>query len=434
MRIHRSIPLRAAAVVTVAALLAACGGAAEEPADEGSPEAVTLKLTWWGSDARTAIMNDVIASFQEEYPHITVQGEPSDFDSYFDKVATATAAGDAPDVLCLGGAYPQEYGAAGALLDLNSVPEVLDTSAFAESTLVSSTVDGTVYGLPTGGNAIGVIANTRIFSEAGVELPDDESWTWEDFTDLATEISEKHPDAETYGVEMRIQDILGVYAGQRGDGLYDWDGNLAVEKDTLVDFWTMETGLIASGAQPSAEKTVELQNVGPELTLIGTGKAGMSFAYSNLLGTYATSSGDELVILKVPGENQYDHPGATVLPSQYWGISSQSEHPEESALLVDYLVNDVEAGKLILADRGLPFNAEVYEGIKDLLDPASAAAGEYVTEVTETTEPAPPQPAGGSGLNDTTQRFEQQVIFGQLSPEEAADQWIAEMEAALAAG
>lgn len=434
-RSRRTTTALVAAGATLTLLTAGC---AVDPAGAGGgggeydpDEKVTLRMSWWGEADRNATTDEVVAGFTAEHPNITVETEPSDFESYFDKIATSTAASDAPDVMALGGAYPLEYGAKGALVDLGTLGEQLDMSAFNEAALSGATYEDAVYGAPTGGNAIGLLANPRIFEEAGVELPDDETWTWDEFAELAAEISDQHPDDGTYGFEMQVTDILGSYAGQRGTGIYDWDGQLAVDTATLVDFWDLEQGLVESGAQPSAEVTTEFQGQSPELTLMGTGKAAMGFIYSNLLGTYADASGDDLVLLKIPGEQEFDHPGVTVLPSQYWAVSSQSEHPEAAALLVDYLVNSPEAGAKILADRGLPFNTEVFSAIEGDLSPKDAESGAYVQEIGETAEPAPPQPEGGSILNDTTILYDSEVLFGTMTPQEAAEAWTADMSAAL---
>lgn len=52
--------------------------------------------------------------------------------------------------------------------------------------------------MPTGVSTFGLIINPAIFEQAGVELPDDETWTWDDFTRIATEISANTPEG-VYG-------------------------------------------------------------------------------------------------------------------------------------------------------------------------------------------------------------------------------------------
>src|SRR5690606_10972439 len=92
-------------------------------------EEIELTIAWWGNDERAAIMAEVIDMFEEEYPNITVVEQPVGApDDLFNRLATDFASGTAPDLFALGGAKPQEYGAAGTLLDLSTVEDYVDLS------------------------------------------------------------------------------------------------------------------------------------------------------------------------------------------------------------------------------------------------------------------------------------------------------------------
>src|SRR5262249_43011039 len=159
-----------------------------------------------------------------------INGEPQDFGNYFTNLATRFGAGDAPDVITMGGAYILGYAADGNLLNLSEAAD-LDSSVFSDEILTSSTYEDTIYGVPTGANVVSVLVNPVLFEQAGVDPPDDDTWTWDDFVDIANEISEKSPDG-VYGAEMRSFDFIGSYAGQQTP-LYDTEGNLTVTKETL---------------------------------------------------------------------------------------------------------------------------------------------------------------------------------------------------------
>ncbi|MEE1942918.1 sugar ABC transporter substrate-binding protein [Streptomyces sp. TRM 70361] len=431
-RSRRGLRTAAAAGAALAALatLGGCGDSATDGGG-GSDGRATIRFAWWGDSERAATTRSVLADFEKANPGITVETETSDIDAYFDKLATGTAAGDAPDVMTLGGAYPREYSDRGALLDLGQVSDELELSEFPESTLAAAKFDGTLYGVPTGGNAIGMFVNPEVLEAAGVELPDTDTWTWEQFTELAAEVTAGSPRG-TYGFEPRVNDTLGVYSGQRGTPIFDEQGELGVSAATVEDYFAMERKLLANKGMPPAELVTERAAVPPEQTLMGQGKAAMTITYSNLLGVYAKASGADLRIVNLPGEKQYEQPGTTVLPSQYYAISKQSEHPEAAARLVDYLVNSPEAGKKILDNRGLPFNSEVREAVSPLLDEAGRANAGYIEQVAGNGAPAAPvPPAGGSSLNDVTTRLDSEVLFGRKSPAEAAKEWVAEMKQAL---
>ncbi len=435
-RSARPIAARAAAgtILVTALALAGCSGASDPAPEAGGgfdpEEEIELQIAWWGNDERSAIMAEAIDLFEAEYPNITVVEQPVGApDDLFNRLATDFASGTAPDVFALGGAKPQEYGAAGALLDLSTVSEQLPTDAYPDFTLTSATVDDTLYGLPTGGNAIGVLINPTIFEAAGVELPD-ASWTWEDFTETANEISANAGDG-IVGLDLRVQDVLGTYAAQYTEtGIYDWDGELSVDADVIQQWYEMEQELVEAGGLPDPSVIVEHWNVTPDLSLFGTGKAGMTFAYSNQIGAYQGGTGAEVQLLTPPSST--DVSGVAVLPSQFWAIASESKHPEAAALLVDWLLNQPEPAELILANRGLPFNPDTLAVVKPLLAPADALSAEYVGTVLEVGVEAPPQPAGGAMLNELSQRIESDILFGKISAADGAQQWVDELSAALA--
>ena len=96
--------LRVGALLAVAALaLTACAGSNDDPADpatsSGPPEPVEIRFSWWGSDTRHELTQQVLDKFTEKYPYITVVPDYTDWNSYFDKLGTAVAGGDAPDVI-----------------------------------------------------------------------------------------------------------------------------------------------------------------------------------------------------------------------------------------------------------------------------------------------------------------------------------------------
>ncbi len=429
--------MRSAVVAGAAALaLAACSGGDGGAGNGGTgggevdtEQPVELHIAWWGNDGRAAIMAEAIDLFEAEHPNITVVEEPVGApDDLFNRLATDFASGTAPDVFALGGAKPQEYGAAGALLDLATVSEQLPTDGYPDFTLTNATVDDTLYGLPTGGNAIGVLINPTIFEQAGVALPEAD-WTWEEFIDIANEISANAGEG-VVGLDLRLQDILGTYVAQYTEtGIYDWDGQLAVDAATIQQWYDLEAGLVEAGGLPDPSVIVEHWNVTPDLSLFGTGRAAMTFSYSNQIAAYQAGTGADVEILTPPTSTGVS--GLAVLPSQFWAIASGSEHPAEAALLVDWLLNQPAAAEIILSDRGLPFNPDTLSVVEPLLAPADAQAAAYLTEVLEIGVVAPPQPAGGAILNELSQRIESEILFDRVTSAEGAQQWIDELSAAL---
>jgi multiple sugar transport system substrate-binding protein len=423
-------------VLGTAAMLAvaSCGGSDNGGnADEASGD-VTLRFSWWGNDERARITQQAIDAFEEAHPNITVNGEPLDFDGYFDRLATSVAAGDAPDVITLGGAYPREYGDRGALLDLSTVAEQLPTDLIDESALSNGFFSGVQYSIPTGVNTFSVVVNPEVFDAAGVPLPDDSSWTWDDMVDIAQQISDNTPD-ETYGlVDPTAPDAVDLYARQHtGAGLYTEDGELGIEPGTLESWWTMTKGMSESGATPSATITTELAGQpGPEQTLMGRGLAGMQFDWSNQLTALRGASGADLQMLRAPGESAGVASGMWLQASQSYAVYSGSDHPEEAAMLIDFLVNTEEAASFILADRGLPANSEVLEAITPLLDEDTTVQAEFIAEISGDVNPdLIIGPTGSTESASIMQRLNDEVLFDRATPAEAAERFVTQLQAAI---
>src|SRR5579862_7122930 len=75
------------------------------PVYTGGP--AELRMGWWGNDDRAARTQKVIALFEQAYPTIKVVGEPSGGTSdYFQIVDTELAGKNSPDLLQLGGNWP----------------------------------------------------------------------------------------------------------------------------------------------------------------------------------------------------------------------------------------------------------------------------------------------------------------------------------------
>ncbi|GAB3227540.1 extracellular solute-binding protein [Glycomyces halotolerans] len=427
-----------AAIGSVAAatlLLSGCFGSDDGSAGEYDPdEEIELEISWWGDDDRARLFAEVIDLFEAEHPNITVVETPVGApDDLFNRLATDFAGGGdtAPDVFALGGAKPQEYGELGALLDLSTVSDQLDSSKYPDFSLTNAIVDDTLYGLPTGGNSIAAFINVGVFEQAGVPVPE-AGWNWDDLVEVAGQIGNAGLTNEAgnpvYGIDLRIQDIMGTYAAQVSEvGMYDWDGKLGVDAGQIAGWYELEQELLDSGALPDPSIVTSNWQLPPDQQPFTIGQAAITFGYTNLMSAYS-AAGDVQMMLP---PTDTDRSGIALLPSAFWSINASSAHPEAAAMLVDWFLHEPAAAELILDTRGVPFNPDTLEVVAPLLEGPSKTAADYVNIVLEEGVVAPPQPAGGQIMNELSQRMEAEVLFGRMTPEEAADQWIAELGAAL---
>ncbi|PYI39031.1 ABC transporter substrate-binding protein [Arthrobacter psychrolactophilus] len=423
-QLKKSIAVGTSALVAMSLLLTGCGASETAEKVGTADDPVTIRFAWWGNDARAKTTLEVIKAFEAENPGIKIKGENSEFSSYWDKMATQVAGGDTPDVFALSGSYPSEYSSRGVLLDLDKVNDEIDTSKFAPGTVELGQINDKQYTITAGVNSMSVVIDPAVFKAAGVELPDDETWTWKDYQDISAEITAKSPKGTFGTIPMANDSFLAVWSRQGGEPLYSDDGRkLGISEARVTEWFQMNLDLQKSGGSPSASQVVEDTAAQPEQTLIGQGKQGMKMSWSNQMNSY---SGNELVMMKLPGETPTG--GAWLRSSMEYGISSKSKNTAAAAKFVNFLVNSEEAGKLIKSDRGMPANLEVRKAVLPLLKDNQQKEAAYLDRIAEMNlTPPVPFPAGSSATLEVLNRNLTDVLFEKATPADAAKKFIEEI-------
>lgn len=413
----------------MALTVSACGGSAG--GDDGD---VTLRMSWWGSDSRHQLTQELIDAFEAEHPGITIEPEFTGWDDYWDRLATSAAGNNIPDVMQHDTRYVREYADRGALLDLNEyIPDTIDTSNLDESVVSTGEVDGATYAIPTGINAYTIVSDPKIYQQAGVDLPDDETWSWNDFIDTAAEITRNTPN-NIYGTQDIgfVETGFEVFARQHGEAMFTEDGELGFSDETLADWFRIIIKSRDSKAEPRPSLSVETHAGGVDQALVGTNKGAMGSWWSNELPTLTNSAGHELKLLRFPGESQEQQAGMYYKPAMFWAASSRSDHPEEAATFINWLVNSPEAAEIQLSDRGLPINTELREQIFDKLEEPDQQSGEFLEEIGPDLADPPPLPPPGAGeVQDIMLQLNEQVLFGQLTADQAAQRFREQASAAI---
>lgn len=427
--------LRASAIIaaTAAAVLAlsACGGGSEAKSADGKVE---LRFSWWGGDKRAQLTQEAIKAFEAENPNITIKAEYGDWSGYWDKLATQVAANDAPDIIQMDEKYITEYSTRGALLDLSKYQ--IDTSKLDEAALNAGKGAKGLTGIPAGINAATILANPAVFQAAGVPLPDDKTWTWDDFERIAREVTEKSPKG-TYGAAAYGTDeaSLGVWLRQNGKSLYTEDGKLGFEPNDIKGYWEFLKQLSENKAVPTASEIVEAEAAPLDQSGLATGKNGMAFWWSNQLPALEKAAGGELQILRFPSKTgKATDSQLWYKASQFWSASSRTKHPEETAKFINFLTNNVKAGEILLADRGVYPNSEVREAIASKLAPADTKVVTFIDQIKEELGEAPAAPPKGAGaIQEIIKRYTSEVLFNRLTAEEAGKKAVDEMKSAIGA-
>jgi multiple sugar transport system substrate-binding protein len=206
-------------IVSAALLVAACGGAATStapsvapttaaesvapsestsaaPSDAGytGPEA-TIRYTIWGDPAELKNQQAIVDAFHEANPKITVKVDVSDWEPYWDKLQTAIAGGDAPDVFAMDGPLFPDYQTRDVLLDLKPYIDKsgYDLGQLADQAVADFTTPDGQFGLPRDLNVVALYYNKKMFDAASLPYPDD-TWDWAKLVEVAKQLTKRNAD------------------------------------------------------------------------------------------------------------------------------------------------------------------------------------------------------------------------------------------------
>lgn len=398
---------------------AACAPGQSQGGSQGSPE---LRVSTWGNDSRLKLTQQAVDAFTAANPGIKVSVENSDWTAYWDKLATATAGGNAPDVIQMDESYIAAYGARGALLDLNTVKSNLDLSAMDPKVLETGNVAGTLVGAPIGVANFSVAVNPEVLKKAGVSMPNDKTWTWDQFAQVSAQVTGKLESQGVFGLDGFGTGTaeLGAWARQKGEEIWPTNGP-GVSQATIISFFDYAKKLIAMNATPSAARQSENAGKALDATLFATNKAAFHLLFHTQISAFAATSGTQMKLLRLPAQAKGESPDMVNKASMYWSVSARSKQTEVGAKLVDFLLTDPAATKVLTTERGIPAIPAVQKEVAPLLDPQAKVALEFSQSIAPELVP-PPQvtPANASGFSTEFIPAATDVLFGKTSPADGA--------------
>ena len=402
------------------------------PAAAAQDAPILLRLAWWGSAERHERTYEAIALFKERYPGIRVTSEVATFDSHFDKLAVQTAGGDAPDVFQMSGQFILDYAERDALIDLNQfVPDIIDLSTWDERTRNLGLIDGELAGITIGIDSFAIFFDEEVFAEAGIEMPD--QMTWDEFATLANDLSAALGEGR-YGTEDAGGEYEAVetFVRQRGKRLFTEDGTgLGFDREDLIDWFTYWDELRKSGAAAPADMTAAAQGLA-ESSPIVLGQAPIDFDTAGQFVNYQGLQPHPLGLRMYPAGPEGSEPGQFIRPALFVSAAISTEYPTESAELINFLLNDVEAAAILRTARGIPASPPVRELLLAESGDVERKMFEFIDQVSATaTQTNVLTPPGGISVTEMLTQANLSIGFGEESIEEAVDRVMAEAPAEL---
>lgn len=442
----RKFALLLAAAMT-AASLAGCGSSSasgDTAADTTAAEAGTtetaestegsnsgsanLVMAWWGNQTRNERTQKIINLYSEQNPGVTIDGQFSEFNDYWQKLATAAAGHSMPDIVQMDYKYLNQYVTNGLLVDLTPYIEdgTIDTADCNQDVLNSGSVNGGLYALCNGINSPALLYNKTLLDENGITVKD--NMTLDEFIDVCKEVYEKtgyktnlcyNQNEQWIEYFLRADDIVLYEDGKLGGDSYEpYADFFKLYEDGLKDGYVIDPSVFAERSIGSVEQDPLVYGSSPETM------SWCAFAYSNQLTATVSAApeGTEIGLTTWPSADpkKSDY----LKPSQFFAISTDSKNPEEAAKILNFITNDVDCNNILLGERGIPLSSKTAEAIAPNLDETTQKVITFVNDVVSanSSQVNPPSTNGASEVNDLINKLQEQVCYGQLSAEDAGKQ------------
>ena len=381
-----------------------------------------LRLTWWGGQARADRTFAVADLYKKANPGIEFDGEFNAFNDYWPKLGTQVAGGNAPDVIQMDYRYVVEYANRGAIAPLDDyVGKSLKLDDFDKDQIDGGKVGGKLYAISLGANSVSMMVDQSAFKEAGVPEPTRDA-TYDDYKAMADAFNKANIRggmkllADGSGNEPALENWLR----QRGKALYTADGKLGWEAADLVEWFKMWNDLRAAGVCVTPEDQALDATAAIDTTMITLGKAATTFANSNQLIGFQAVNKNPLTMINFPRAKTGAAGGHYRKPSQFWSVNPKSALIEDAVKFVSFFVNDIEAGKVLGVERGIPCAAAVRDAVGPTLDDQSKIALNFVSNLGDLLGALPPSPPAKAGEVSTQLNTKaQEVAFGSSTAEDA---------------
>lgn len=282
----------AAAIALATAGCAGSGGSGSNT-ESNSGEPRTLTVWLMNGSAPTTLTDELNKEFEAANKGVTVKYEVQEWNGIQDKLTTALASQDPPDVIELGNTQAPSFADEGVLTDLTGDVDSLSGDQWLASLKASGEWDGKQYSAPFYAANREIIYRTDMFEQAGITAAPTSRQEWLDaIAKLRT----------TFGSDPQFQPLY--LPGQNWYALlsfiYDEGGDIATKKGTdfkaSVNTPEAKAGLefykqLVEASGTTAPKDNDEQN--PEQAgIYGQGKVAMMIALPWELDTAAKDNPD----------------------------------------------------------------------------------------------------------------------------------------------
>lgn len=310
---------------------------------------VHISCAWWGNDARNEYTMDGIDIFRNRYPDINIKCKYGIWGSYTMRQNIYMKSHEQPDVMLINYNWLDEYSKDGeGFYNLYELAEYIDLSNFSKEALSYGEVNGKLNAIPIALNSQIIYHNKNIYDKYNLELPK----TWDDYFEIAKVLRKDDIYAITMNNKSLFLFLIAYFEQTTGRRVCDENGEFALSKDDIKYMLEFYKRLIDEKVMMPIEKLTS------KSFYQGKSAAVMRWASSaeEYFKDVIKNKNVEIVVGDYPIAEGASLMGWYIKPSTMYAVSRETVHPKEAAMLLNFLVNDVEMAKLQKTEKGIPLS------------------------------------------------------------------------------
>jgi multiple sugar transport system substrate-binding protein len=333
-------------VIAVALLfLVACFGDESGPR-QGDPASLVLQVS--GEREETRVYSAVIDAFEDANPDIDVTlVEVADKDDHLQKLATAFAAGDPPDIFLVNFREYSQFVVRGAIEPFANHIErqEINLDAYYPQPVEAFTYDGELQCMPQNISSLVVYYNTQLFDRAGLKHP--RAWSWDEFRSTAMTLTKD--DVHGLGIDPEIIRLAPFIWSAGGDIVDDLDSPTRFTLDTADAREALDyvVGLVRDDQVVPTEAEVSAQDLE---TRFATGKLAMLLTSRRDTPVFREVNGLQWDVAPLPVGGE----PAGILHSDAYCIAASSDEIGSAADFIAYATSEDGETLTALAGRTVP--------------------------------------------------------------------------------
>lgn len=401
-----------ASTLTLALALTGCGRGDEAgtTTEDGAtaltdgPATGTIEV--WAMGTEGELLPELAEQFEADNPDATVNVTPVPWESSTEKINTAIATGEVPDVMQVGTTLVSGFV---GLDGLAPTPEEIDPEAFFPGAWDTTVVDGTSYGVPWYVESRVLYYRTDLAEEAGVEAPED----WAGLTDFAAGLQDAGAD---HGIALQTRGnstalMYLPFYWQAGGEIMDDAGEFTLDNDAQVKALEYYSSFMRDGlAPPVLVEDEKVQNfIDGRLGSFVSGP----WERANLLTTAGDDFAGKFGVVPLPADEET----ASFIGGSNLAVLADAANPDAAWKFVRFATDPAVQVDWFEISSDLPAVQASWE------DPALAddAAVAVYEDVLTTARSTPAIPTWAE-IEHELDLIIEQVIAGDVTPEDAATQ------------